>query len=86
MLSGGLSELTEGLVLCSAACVNNQVLNVLNVTCLVNVAPELPDLPLPNKDIFYYRIPIIDSGNSRIYSYFEQAADVIQKVSIFYNI
>ncbi|XP_068903533.1 dual specificity protein phosphatase 21 isoform X3 [Tenebrio molitor] len=81
LLPGAISELTDNLILCSASSVNSNVLDALNVACVVNVAPELPDTPLHRSDIVYHKIPILDSGNSRIYPWFDETADLIQKVA-----
>lgn len=81
LLPGAISELTHNLILTSASSVNTNVLDALNITCVINVAPELPDTPLHRSDIIYYKIPVQDSGNSRIYTYFDEAADLIHKVS-----
>lgn len=83
LLPGAISELTDNLILCSASSVNSNVLDALNVACVVNVAPELPDTPLHRSDIVYHKIPILDSGNSRIYPWFDETADLIQKVSFW---
>ncbi|EFA03077.1 dual specificity protein phosphatase 21 isoform X1 [Tribolium castaneum] len=81
LLPGAISELTDNLVLTSASSVNTNVLDALNITCVINVAPELPDTPLHRSDIIYHKIPLLDSGNSRIYTHFDEAADLIHKVA-----
>ncbi|RZB41339.1 DSPc domain containing protein [Asbolus verrucosus] len=81
LLPGAVSELTENLILSSASSVNSNVLDALNIACVVNVAPELPDTPLHRNDVIYHKIAILDSGNSRIYPCFDEAADLIQKVA-----
>ena len=81
LLPGTISELTENLILCSASTVNTNVLDALNIACVINAAPELPDTPLHRSDVVYHKIPILDSGNTRIYQYFDEAADLVQKVS-----
>ncbi|XP_063913895.1 dual specificity protein phosphatase 21 isoform X1 [Zophobas morio] len=81
LLPGTISELTENLILCSASTVNTNVLDALNIACVINAAPELPDTPLHRSDVVYHKIPILDSGNTRIYQYFDEAADLVQKVA-----
>ncbi|KAJ8952098.1 hypothetical protein NQ314_007591, partial [Rhamnusium bicolor] len=77
---GNLSELTENLILTSASSVNPHILETLNISCIVSCAPELPDIPQED-DFIYHKIDVIDSSNSRILSYFDEAADLIQEIS-----
>lgn len=60
---------------------NPSILDALNIACVVNVAPELPDTPLHSDDIIYHKINILDNSNERILLHFDEAADLIQKVS-----
>lgn len=82
LLPGAISELTDNLILCSASSVNTNLLDTLNISCVINVAPELPDTPLHKSDIIYHKIPVLDSGNTRIYAFFDEAADLVHKVRI----
>ncbi|KAJ8920842.1 hypothetical protein NQ315_015634 [Exocentrus adspersus] len=75
-----LSELTESLILTSAASVNPNILETLNVSCIISCAPELPYTPVDD-DVIFHRINIVDSGSSRILPYFDEAADLIHKIS-----
>lgn len=77
-----VSEITENLLLCSAFVVNGNLLNALNVTCIINAALELPYLPPENASIEYRRVPIADACTSNIYPYFDEIADIIYKVRI----
>ncbi|XP_018567369.1 dual specificity protein phosphatase 18-like [Anoplophora glabripennis] len=74
-----LSELTDDLILTSAASVNPHILETFNISCIVSCAPELPYTPLQD-DVIYHRINIIDSGNSRILPFFDETADLIHEV------
>lgn len=90
---GLVSEINENLFLSSASAVNTDTLEVLDVNCLINVAAELPDTPLENRSIIYYKIDVFDSMSSDLSGYFDDTADIIHNVSehkyitnIIYNI
>ncbi|KAL1460541.1 hypothetical protein WDU94_012518 [Cyamophila willieti] len=77
--SSQLFEVTEvcpGLLLCGATMVGR---TNHPITCIVNAAPELPDPPLPDT-IKTVKIHIRDSATEPLDSYFDQVADLVQKV------
>lgn len=80
-LLGGVSEITESLLLSSASVVHSCILDKLNVSCVVNCAAELPDPPLDQDFISYHKIPVYDSSDVDISMYFDETADIIQNVS-----
>ncbi|CAG9766989.1 unnamed protein product [Ceutorhynchus assimilis] len=75
-----ISILTEHLILTSAANVVPDIIQKLGVTCVISAAPELPAIPLKT-NITYHRIDVMDSPNSHIGSFLDEAADLINKVS-----
>lgn len=85
---GGISSITDSLLLTSAALINDYVLEKFDVTCVINTAAELPDSPVDKEMIDYYKIPVLDSSDVDLSFYFDQVADIIQNVStkLFYFI
>lgn len=81
-----ISEITENLLLCGAIGIKPDVLKQLNITCVINAAPELPDTPLPEECTIYRRISVNDCRDSNISDYFDEVADLIEKVSRFVNL
>lgn len=79
-----ISQITENLFLCSAALVNEKLLERLGVTCIITAAPELPNFPLQNKSIIYRKVPVADSNSSNIFQYFDEVADLIHKVKTIF--
>ncbi|XP_030370967.1 dual specificity protein phosphatase 18 [Scaptodrosophila lebanonensis] len=76
----GVSRLTPTLYLCGAAAVPEQ-LGQLGVRLVVNVAPELPDTPLPRDDPpLYLRINVQDRSEVDFLKYFNEVADLIEEV------
>ncbi|CAH0556480.1 unnamed protein product [Brassicogethes aeneus] len=80
-LISNLSRLTENLILTSASAVNPVILRALNIKCIINIAPELPDPQYDADNIIYHKIPILDSGISRILPFFHEVADLINEVA-----
>lgn len=78
-----VSEVTENLLLCSAFCVNQKLLDTFNIACIINAALELPYLPPSNSSIKYHQVPIMDVCNSNIYQYLDEVADLIHEVSTY---
>lgn len=77
--SSQLFEVTEvcpGLLLCGATMVGR---TSHPVTCIVNAAPELPDPPLSDS-IKTVKIHIRDSPSEPLDNYFDQVADLVEKV------
>jgi hypothetical protein len=72
-----VTEVCPGLLLCGATMVGR---TNHPVTCIVNAAPELPDPPLADT-IKTVKIHILDSATEPLDSYFDQVADLVQKVS-----
>ncbi|ALC46256.1 CG15528 [Drosophila busckii] len=79
----GISRLSPSLYLCGALAVNPLILDKLNVRCVVNVAPELPDTPLPNIDSpLYLRINAQDRAGVNLSTHFDEVADLIEQVRL----
>ncbi|XP_016951455.1 dual specificity protein phosphatase 18 [Drosophila biarmipes] len=79
----GLSRLTPSLILCGAAAVVPAYMDKLGVSCVINVAPELPDTPLPSqKSPLYLRIPVQDRSEADLYKHFDEGADLIEEVRL----
>lgn len=78
---GAVSELTDNLLLSSAAAVLPTILDALDVRCVINVAAELPDTPLHDDSIVYYKINVHDNSNSNLAPYFDITSDLIHNVS-----
>lgn len=77
--SSQLFEVTEvcpGLLLCGATMVGR---TTHPVTCIVNAAPELPDPPLTD-GVRTLKIHVRDSASEPLDSYFDEVADLVQKV------
>ncbi|EDW99056.2 dual specificity protein phosphatase 18 [Drosophila yakuba] len=79
----GLSRLTPSLILCGAAAVVPAYMDKLGVSCVINVAPELPDTPLPSqKSPLYLRIMAQDRSEVDLSKHFDEAADLIEEVRL----
>ncbi|KAK4879137.1 hypothetical protein RN001_007283 [Aquatica leii] len=76
-----ITEVTKNLYLCSAMSVHSSTLQLLGVTCVINATLELPDTPLPNDRVQYYRISVYDAPNEDIKQHFSTCSDLIQKVA-----
>lgn len=79
-----MAELTDSLYLCSAVALRSANLTSLGVTCVINATAELPDTPLPNDNIVYVKIPVIDRINSDLVQHFDTVSDLIQEVKLSY--
>lgn len=82
----GIAELTDSLYLCSAVAIRSANLTNLGITCVVNAAAELPDTPLPNEDIVYVKVPVVDRINCDLVQHFDTVSDLIHEVSKVCNI
>ncbi|EDV93202.1 dual specificity protein phosphatase 18 [Drosophila grimshawi] len=79
----GISRLTPSLYLCGAAAVVPAHLDKLGVSCVVNVAPELPDTPLSSvTNPLYLRINAQDRAGVNLAAHFEEVADLIEEVRL----
>lgn len=77
----GISEVLPSLYLCGAcAIVRPETLENLEIKFVVNATVELPDTPLPDEKPQYLRVAIKDSRESNIIEYFDQVADMIEKI------
>ncbi|GLV41385.1 uncharacterized protein CBL_06615 [Carabus blaptoides fortunei] len=76
----GIAELTDSLFLCSAVALRPSVLTALGVTCVVNAAAELPDTPLPNDSIVYFKVCILDRVQCDLLQHFDTVSDLIQEI------
>lgn len=47
---------------------------------MINVAPELPDTPLPDSKPLYFKVPVMDKGEVDLQKYFDEVADLIEQV------
>lgn len=77
-----VSEITDTLILTSAAFVNRQVIERFGISCVISCAPELPDPPIIGENV-YYKIDAMDTGTERIFEYFDATTNLIQQVSFF---
>ncbi|KAH8268224.1 hypothetical protein KR026_002316 [Drosophila bipectinata] len=79
----GLSRLTPSLILCGAAAVVPAYMDKLGVSCVINVAPELPDTPLSSdKNIVYLRINAQDRSQVDLSQHFDEVADLVEEVRL----
>ncbi|KAH8278801.1 hypothetical protein KR018_009757, partial [Drosophila ironensis] len=79
----GLSRLTPSLILCGAAAVVPAYMDKLGVSCVINVAPELPDTPLSStKSPVYLRINAQDRSEVDLSQHFDEVADLIEEVRL----
>ncbi|KAL0266389.1 UNVERIFIED_CONTAM: hypothetical protein PYX00_008942 [Menopon gallinae] len=76
-----ITEIRPYLLLCGALALRGNVLEDLNVTCVVNATNELPDTPLPS-DIFYLRVSVDDKSDCDILSWLDTVADLIHQVKL----
>ncbi|XP_044743028.1 dual specificity protein phosphatase 18 [Chrysoperla carnea] len=78
----GISEITDHLLLSSAAVLRPDILSRLGVNCVINATSELPDTPLPECDppVIYLRVPVLDRNETDLTPYFELVADTIDQV------
>lgn len=76
----GISEILPSLYLCGAGVAIPYYLEKLSIKCVINIAPELPDTPLPDDRPLYYQIPVLDKGDIDLKCYFDEAADLIEGV------
>uniref|UniRef100_A0A1L8E3D4 Putative dual specificity phosphatase n=1 Tax=Nyssomyia neivai TaxID=330878 RepID=A0A1L8E3D4_9DIPT len=74
----GLSRILPSLYLCGANVARPDVLAELGVTLIINVAPELPDTPLPEPPPAYLRISILDKGENDIMKHFDEVTSRIE--------
>ncbi|XP_059616690.1 dual specificity protein phosphatase 18-like [Phlebotomus argentipes] len=75
----GLSQILPSLYLCGAGAVRPETISSLRITLIVNVAPELPDTPLPENPPAYMRVSILDKGDNDIRSHFEAVTSRIEE-------
>jgi hypothetical protein len=75
-----ISELLPSLYLCGANALRPGKLEELNISLVVNCTLELPDTPLPNREIIYFRVAVKDSKDSDLQQYFHEVADLIEMV------
>lgn len=77
----GISEVLPYLYLCGAGVAIPCFISKLEVTCVINAAPELPDTPLPeDSKPIYLQIPVLDKGDLDLKCYFDEVADLIEEV------
>lgn len=76
----GISEVLPSLYLCGAGVAIPCFLEKLSIKCVINIAPELPDTPLPDDKPLYYQIPVLDKGEIDLKCYFDEVADLIEGV------
>ncbi|XP_034664418.1 dual specificity protein phosphatase 18 [Drosophila subobscura] len=79
----GLSRLTPSLILCGAAAVVPAHMDKLGVSCVINVAPELPDTPLSSvMNPLYLRVNAQDRSECDLAKHFDEVADLIEEVRL----
>lgn len=78
----GISEILPSLYLCGAGVAIPLFLEQLNITCVVNAAPELPDTPLPDTKPLYYQVSVLDRGDIDLKYHFDEVADLIEQVRL----
>lgn len=79
----GISEILPSLYLCGAGVAIPIFLEKLQITCVINAAPELGDTPLSLIDEtkpLYLQIPVLDKSDINIGVYFDEVADLIEQV------
>ncbi|XP_055376796.1 dual specificity protein phosphatase 18-like [Condylostylus longicornis] len=76
----GISEILPTLYLCGAGVAIPSIMEKLDIKCVVNVAPELPDTPLPNNKPVYLRVNVYDRRDADLKTYFDEVADLIEEV------
>ncbi|XP_055702255.1 dual specificity protein phosphatase 18 [Phlebotomus papatasi] len=74
----GLSQILPSLYLCGAGAARPDVISDLGVTLIVNVAPELPDTPLPEPPPAYMRVSVLDKGENDIRTHFDEVTSRIE--------
>lgn len=72
-----ITPITHSLYMSAARAVQLRRLNKLGITCLINVASELPNLHFPKID--YMKINIDDMSCENIYPYFHTVGDKIEE-------
>ncbi|XP_014242766.1 dual specificity protein phosphatase 14-like [Cimex lectularius] len=75
-----VAEIDSGLLLCGASMVTDNTLKKYNVTCVISVSPELPQVPLPNSITRHYTINVRDTIDSNLGEHFDSIADIINQV------
>lgn len=76
----GISEILPSLYLCGAGVAIPSVMEKLNIKFVINVAPELPDTPLPDTKPLYLRVNVVDRRESNLKTYFNEISDFIEEV------
>ncbi|KAK2154780.1 hypothetical protein LSH36_257g01004 [Paralvinella palmiformis] len=74
-----ISQITESLYLSGASAITANRLRSSGITHVINCTLEVPDVYLDDIDVV--RVPMEDSPNSKLYTYFDKAADRIQQVA-----
>ncbi|KAK6641837.1 hypothetical protein RUM44_013555 [Polyplax serrata] len=83
-----LSDITEikpHLLLCGAVALRGNILEELNVTCVINATRELPDTPLPTgteQDTLYLRVNLEDKPDSNILQWLDMVTDIVYQVKM----
>ncbi|GAB0099704.1 dual specificity protein phosphatase 18 [Sergentomyia squamirostris] len=75
--SSGVSRILPCLYLCGAGAARPEIMTQLGVTLVINVAPELPDTPLPDPTPAYMRVAILDKGENDILQHFDDVTERI---------
>ncbi|BFZ25368.1 hypothetical protein BsWGS_28407 [Bradybaena similaris] len=73
-----IAEITSCLYLSSAAAVKGENIRSLNITHVINVTMEIPNLQLPNLETI--QIHVDDTPTARLGLYFDRCADKIHQV------
>uniref|UniRef100_A0A1B0BRR4 Protein-tyrosine-phosphatase n=1 Tax=Glossina palpalis gambiensis TaxID=67801 RepID=A0A1B0BRR4_9MUSC len=80
----GISQLLPSLYLCGASVISGKALEHLAISFVINIAPELPDTPLPHSNfncrVLYLRINAFDLPNANLSVHFDEVTDMIETV------
>lgn len=82
-----MSYICPGLALCGALSIytDKETVAILQPTCLINCADELPNTPLPDTVQTYHKISVTDTPVTDLRPHMDTVADLIHQV-IYYRI
>lgn len=77
-----MSHICPGLALCGALSIytDKETVSMLQPTCLINCADELPDTPLPDTVHRYLKVPVMDTEVTDLRPHMDTVADLIHQV------
>ncbi|XP_050419647.1 dual specificity protein phosphatase 18 [Adelges cooleyi] len=76
-----VSYVCPGLALCGALSLytDKETVSLLQPTCLINCAQELPDTPLPETVTKYHKVTVTDSPDTDLRPHMDRIADLIHQ-------